>query len=137
MRAYFATNAVTSSGLHLNSPEVHRDCREAPSSVTDGVYRRAISRHSGRRIGRQKHHFGKSSQSDLCCCDPDASLGAIVLVAMWIAHFMLFLGSSSAAWIGIVVVIENVVSSAVNSNLFDFSQGWLYVFGIGIVGGMV
>lgn len=56
---------------------------------------------------------------------------------MWIAHFMLFLGGSSAAWIGIVVVIENVVSSAVNSHLFDFSQGWLYVFGIGIVGGMV
>jgi O-antigen ligase len=24
-----------------------------------------------------------------------------------------------------------------NSHLFDFSQGWLYVFGVGIMGGMV
>jgi O-antigen ligase len=24
-----------------------------------------------------------------------------------------------------------------NSHLFDFGQGWLYVFGVGIIGGMV
>jgi hypothetical protein len=64
-------------------------------------------------------------------------LGAFVLVAMWMAHFMLFRGGGPAAWIGIVVVIENVVSSAVNSHLFDFSQGWLYVFGVGVAGGMI
>ena len=36
-----------------------------------------------------------------------------------------------------VVVIENVVSSTTNSHLFDFSQGWLYVFGVGVAGGIV
>jgi hypothetical protein len=24
-----------------------------------------------------------------------------------------------------------------NSHLFDFSQGWLYVFGVGVIGGTV
>jgi len=31
----------------------------------------------------------------------------------------------------------NVVSSLFNSHLFDFGQGWLYVLGVGITGGMV
>lgn len=56
---------------------------------------------------------------------------------MWIAHFTLFRGAGWIAWAGMVVVIENVASSAVNSNLFDFSQGWLYVFAVGVAGGMV
>ena len=42
-----------------------------------------------------------------------------------------------AAWIGTVVVVQNVVSSLFNSHLFDFTAGWLYVFGVGVAGGMV
>ena len=64
-------------------------------------------------------------------------IGASVLLAMWFSHFMLFRGSGLAAWIGMIVVIESVVSSLVNSSLFDFSEGWLYVFGIGVAGGIV
>jgi O-antigen ligase len=64
-------------------------------------------------------------------------IGASILLAMWISHFMLFRGSGLAAWIGTIVVVESVVSSLVNSNLFDFSEGWLYVFGIGVAGGIV
>ena len=41
------------------------------------------------------------------------------------------------AWFGIMVVVENVVSSLFNSHLFDFSEGWLYVFGVGVIGGMM
>jgi len=33
--------------------------------------------------------------------------------------------------------VQNFLSSLVNSHLFDFGQGWLYVFGVGIVGGTV
>jgi O-antigen ligase len=62
-------------------------------------------------------------------------IGAGVLVAMWIAHFMLFRGGGLIAWIGIVIVTDNVVSSLVNSHLFDFTQAWLYIFGIGVAGG--
>jgi len=63
-------------------------------------------------------------------------MGAVVMMAMWIAHFMLFRGSGLTAWIGIVIVTQNVVSSLVNSHLFDFTQSWLYVFGVGVAGGM-
>jgi O-antigen ligase len=64
-------------------------------------------------------------------------LGAGVLIAMWVAHFTLFRGSTLSAWFGLVIVTYNVVSSLFNSHLFDFSQGWLYVFGVGLTGGMV
>jgi hypothetical protein len=64
-------------------------------------------------------------------------LGTIVLLAMWIAHYFLFRVTGFTAWIGAVVVVENVVSSLVSSHLFDFMHGWLYVLGVGVVGGMV
>jgi hypothetical protein len=64
-------------------------------------------------------------------------VGAVVLAAMWLAHFMLFFSGSMTAWAGMVVVVQNVVSSLFNSHLFDFSEGWLYVFGVGVIGGMV
>jgi len=57
---------------------------------------------------------------------------------MWVAHILLFLrGEGLAAWIGLVVVTQNVVGSLFNSHLFDFLQGWTYVVGIGVTGGMV
>ena len=55
---------------------------------------------------------------------------------MWIAHFQLFRGESATAWIGTIIVIENIISSAVHSHLFDSAHGWLYVFGVGVLGGM-
>ena len=65
-------------------------------------------------------------------------IGTVALIAMWIAHLALFrdgslwsLGSGSWSW------CYNVVSSMFNSHLFDFSQGWLYVFGVGVTGGVV
>jgi hypothetical protein len=33
--------------------------------------------------------------------------------------------------------VQNVISSQFNSHLFDFTHGWLYVFGVGVIGGMV
>ncbi len=64
-------------------------------------------------------------------------LGAILLLAMWLAHYLLFRVPGFAAWIGTVVVVENVISSLTSSHLFDFMHGWLYVIGVGVAGGMV
>jgi hypothetical protein len=50
-------------------------------------------------------------------------IGAAVLAAMWTAHFILFRGGGLNAWIGIIIVVDNVVASLVNSHLFDFTQG--------------
>jgi O-antigen ligase len=64
-------------------------------------------------------------------------VGAAVLWAMWIAHIALFTGPSALAWPGLVLVAENVLSSTVHSHLFDFNNGWLYVFGVGTLGGTI
>jgi O-antigen ligase len=65
-------------------------------------------------------------------------VGVAVLLAMWLAHLLFFLrGVGLTAWIGSIVVVQNIVSSLFNSHLFDFTSGWLYVFGVGVAGGMV
>jgi O-antigen ligase len=64
-------------------------------------------------------------------------VGAVALLAMWIAHLALFRADTPVAWIGLLVVTYNIVSSLFNSHLFDFGQGWLYVFGVGVTGGAV
>jgi O-antigen ligase len=64
-------------------------------------------------------------------------VGAVVLWAMWIAHIALFSGPSAVAWLGLVLVAENILSSTVHSHLFDFNSGWLYVFGVGVLGGTI
>jgi len=64
-------------------------------------------------------------------------IGVAVLVAMWAAHLALFRDGTLVAWFGLVIVSCNVVASLFNSHLFDFSQGWLYVTGVGLTGGMV
>jgi len=64
-------------------------------------------------------------------------VGIAALLAMWIAHLALFRYSSFAAWVGLVVVIQNIIGSLFNSHLFDFTHGWTYVVGVGIAGGTV
>ncbi|HEY6860659.1 MAG TPA: O-antigen ligase family protein [Pseudolabrys sp.] len=62
--------------------------------------------------------------------------GAAVLWAMWIAHLLLFRGNGLVEWIGFVVVVQNIIGSLFNSHLFDFVQGWVYVIGVGVAGGV-
>jgi O-antigen ligase len=62
--------------------------------------------------------------------------GIIVLYAMWWFHLLLFRGDGLVAWIGLLVVVQNVFTSLFNSHLFDFHEGWMYVLGVGIAGGM-
>lgn len=64
-------------------------------------------------------------------------LGIAVLWAMWVAHLTLCRGTTLAAWIGLVVVVQNITGSLFNSHIFDFVQGWTYVIGLGVAGGMI
>jgi O-antigen ligase len=64
-------------------------------------------------------------------------LGVIVLYATWWLHLLLFRDEGLAAWIGLMVVVQNIFTSLFNSHLFDFHQGWMYVLGVGVAGGMV
>jgi O-antigen ligase len=63
--------------------------------------------------------------------------GIVVLYAMWLVHLLLFRGDGLVAWIGLLVVVQNIFTSLFNSHIFDFNEGWMYVLGVGIAGGMV
>jgi len=63
--------------------------------------------------------------------------GVALLWAMWLVHLLLFRGEGLVAWIGLLVVVQNILSSLINSHLFDFTEGWIYVLGVGVAGGMM
>ena len=64
------------------------------------------------------------------------AVGIVVLYAMWLFHLLLFRGEGLVAWIGLMVVVQNIFTSLFNSHIFDFHEGWMYVLGVGVAGGM-
>ncbi|WP_245256902.1 O-antigen ligase [Nitrobacter sp. Nb-311A] len=64
-------------------------------------------------------------------------IGVILLYAMWITHFLMFTEMRWISWLGIIVVSQNVLGSLFNSHLSDYVEGWIYVMGVGVAGGMV
>jgi O-antigen ligase len=138
-RAYFTSNSVTSTGLHIEFLRKSVAIVEKAPLVGHGTgsiteeFRRLAAGESG----ASGVTSGNPHNQIFAVAIQLGALGAAVLFAMWIAHFLLFRGSGPVAWIGMVVVIENFVSSVTNSHLFDFAQGWLYVFAVGVTGGLV
>jgi O-antigen ligase len=63
-------------------------------------------------------------------------VGVVVLYALWMAHFVMVGGNSLVGWLGQGLVLQTVVGAMFLSYLFDFSTGWLYVLGAGVLGGM-
>ncbi len=47
------------------------------------------------------------------------------------------IGEGLTNWIGLLVVVQNIFTSLFNSHIFDFHEGWMYVLGVGVAGGMV
>lgn len=105
----------------------------------------------GHGTGSTRYAFARNSGTDPWAADATTNphnqffavavqlglIGGVLLIAMWLAHLRLFLGAGRTAWFGMVIVVQNVASSMVNSHLFDFTHGWLYVLGVGVVGGIV
>jgi hypothetical protein len=65
------------------------------------------------------------------------AIGVAVLYAMWLSHLWLFRGEGEVAWIGMMVVVQNFFTSLFNSHIFDFHEGWMYVLGVGVAGGLM
>jgi O-antigen ligase len=63
-------------------------------------------------------------------------VGVALLYAMWIAQIVSFRGSGLAAWLGMAVVAQSIVGSLFLAYLTTFSTGWIYAFGVGVLGGM-
>jgi O-antigen ligase len=140
LRTYQNTDAANSTGLHMEFLKKSVAIVEAAPVIGHGTgsiaeqFRLAASGDAG-------------SASAVATVNPHSQIfavaielgvvGAAVLLAMWAAHGLLFRGAGLMAWIGTIIVVQNFLSSLVNSHLFDFGQGWLYVFGVGIVGGTV
>ena len=36
-----------------------------------------------------------------------------------------------------MVVVQNIFTSLFNSHIFDFNEGWMYVLGVGVAGGLL
>jgi len=66
---------------------------------------------------------------------PYGFVGVVLLIAMWLAHLRLFRQPGPLAFVGLAIVTQNIVAGLFNSHLFDFTQGWFYVFGVGVAGG--
>ena len=139
-RVYKERNQPTSIGLRLEFWEKSlRFFAEAPvighgTGSTRGLFEAAAT---GPAVLAQGQVIGNPHNQTLNVAVQWGAIGVVILYAMWFSHFALFRGEGLAAWIGLMVVLQNMFSSLFNSHLFDFHEGWMYVLGVGIAGGMV
>jgi len=137
VQAYENTDAISSSGIRLDiwkkslgfvaaAPVIGH----GTGSIPDQFHRVAVGAGVAGMEADNPHNqvFAVAIQLGL--------IGAATLLAMWLAHLALFRVPGLIAWIGIVIVTQNIASAPFNSHLFDSFHGWLYVFGVGAVGGI-
>jgi O-antigen ligase len=139
-RSYKETNRATSVGLRLEFWEKSlRFFAEAPiighgTGSTRGLFEAAAT---GPAVLAQGQVIGNPHNQTLNVAVQWGSIGVVILYAMWLVHLLLFRGEGLVAWIGLMVVLQNFCSSLFNSHLFDFHEGWMYVLGVGVAGGMI
>jgi O-antigen ligase len=139
IQQYETQNAETSSGYRLEFwKKSARFIADAPvlghgTGSVIGLFRKAATGESGpsAAVTDQPHN------QTLLIAIQLGLIGAALLFAMWGAHLMLFRGSGMAAWLGIGIVVQNIVACLFNSYLSEFTLGWLYIFGVGVLGGMM
>jgi O-antigen ligase len=138
-RLYHERNLPTSMGLRLEFWQKSlRFISEAPifghgTGSTRGLFEQAAvgQTHASGEI------VGNPHNQTLNVAVQWGALGIVVLYAMWLVHLLLFRGEGLVAWIGLMVVVQNFFTSLFNSHIFDFTEGWMYVLGVGIAGGMM
>jgi len=102
-----------------------------------GATRSLFERAASGKTGIQAEIVNNPHNQTLAVAVQWGAIGIVILYAMWIAHLLLFRGDGLAPWIGLLVVIQNFLTSMFNSHLFDFQEGWIYVLGVGVSGGIV
>lgn len=136
---YKSQNVPTSIGMRL---EFWRKSLlfiiEAPivghgTGSTRGLFERAATG-DFRNVSSQV--IGNPHNQTLSVAVQWGAVGVIVLYAMWLVHLLLFRGEGLIHWIGLLVVVQNIFTSLFNSHIFDFHEGWMYVLGVGVAGGM-
>ncbi len=137
IQSYRADKIITSTGYHL----------EFLQKSIDFVATAPLIGHGTGSIKPlfEQSAIGKTGVSGAVTSNPHNQIfavtiqlgliGAAILCAMWIAHLLMFTGPGMVAWLGLVIVVQNIVASLVNAHLFDFTEGWIYVCGVGALGG--
>jgi O-antigen ligase len=64
-------------------------------------------------------------------------IGGALLLAMWLAHTLMFIRRDPASVMGLAVVLQNIVGSLFNSHLSTVTQGMLYCLAVGLLGAVV
>lgn len=137
--AFETRNVITSSGDRILFWEKSIDFIAAAPLIGHGtgsiasLFRQAAIGQSGARaqLSTNPHNqtFAVAIQLGI--------LGTVALWGMWFSQALQFRAVGDVEWIGLVVLVPNVVGSLFNSFIFDFTEGWLFVFGIGVTAGMV
>lgn len=137
---YKTENVPTSIGIRLEFwKKSLQFFAEAPvighgTGSTRGLFERVAT---GDTYSATSQVIGNPHNQTLAVAVQWGTAGIILLYAMWLVHLRLFRGDDLVSWIGLLVVVQNIFTSLFNSHLFDFHEGWMYVLGVGIAGGMV
>ncbi len=113
-------------------------CRGADHRPRHRIDSRAFraGRHRRHRSSASSEVIGNPHNQTLNVAVQWGMIGIVLLYAMWLVHLLLFRGEGLVAWIGLLVVVQNIFTSLFNSHIFDFHEGWMYVLGVGVAGGM-
>jgi O-antigen ligase len=136
---YKERNASTSIGQRLEFWQKSlRFFAEAPilghgTGSTRGLFEQAAVG----QVGATAEIIGNPHNQTLNVAVQWGVIGIVVLYAMWLMHLLLFRGDGLVAWIGLLVVVQNIFTSLFNSHIFDFHEGWMYVLGVGVAGGLL
>jgi O-antigen ligase len=132
-QSYHANNAANSTGLRLEYwPKSLGFFARAPMLGNGtGSTKQLFERDAIGQSGASADVIGNPHNQTLNVAVQWGPLGCVLLYAMWFCHLLLFNGTSLSSWIGLLVVVQNIVSSLLNSHLFDFHEGWMYVLGVG------
>ena len=104
------------------------------TGATRGLFERAATGAADSATGQV---IGNPHNQTLNVAVQWGTVGIVLLYSMWLVHLLLFRGEGLVTWIGLLVVVQNIFTSLFNSHLFDFHEGWMYVLGVGVAGGMV
>jgi O-antigen ligase len=135
---YRANSAATSSGYRLEF-------------WTRSIAMVAQAPIVGHGTGSQREQFQRSAAGDgitaavtdnphnqlLFVAIQFGGLGTVLLCAMWLSHLLLLRGAGLPGWIGAGLVVQNIVAGLFNASLSEFTHAWMYIFGVGVLGGMV
>jgi O-antigen ligase len=139
-RLYTTENVATALGLRLEFwKKSLRFLAEAPvighgTGSTKRLFERAAT---GSTVSATGQAINNPHNQTLNVAVQWGVVGIILLYAMWWLHLRLFRGGELVAWIGLLVVVQNIFTSLFNSHISDFHEGWMYVLGVGVAGGMM